>query len=469
MENGIKFVNGGVAMAQAESPVITNGHHSPTSNGVVNGFIPPADVKNVNENYAPVADRIKRKAKRLTKFLAKDVVNGTPTLSSSRLLKNSRKPRNGHGRGLPKKGGAGGKGTWGAYGSELSEGVASLDYKDPNYDSESLDNGDIQLKAIIPDLSDEEIQKQVEGIVLEYFEHGDVHEVLAAFDEIRIGDKKHKVIVIAVEAAMDHKPSHREMTSVLISDLAEEMVSSEDIAKGFEVLLGNLPDLILDAPDAPIILGNFIARACADDCFSVNWVHSLKDMAQTEQATEALTHAEVLLKDKVGMLRLHNVWGVGGGAQPVKALSRRIYMLLEEYLSSQDSTEAARCLRELEVPHFHHECVREAIIMALEAMSEPAEESICRLLKSLFNSCLVTPDQMNRGFLRVFDQDLPDLCIDVPAAYALIDRFVLRAQRHGFITDEVVRQVPSRGRKRFVSEGDGGLEKPVKLDGILAN
>ena len=40
-------------------------------------------------------------------------------------------------------GGAGGKGTWGAYGSELS-GEASLDYKDPNYDSESLENGDIQ-------------------------------------------------------------------------------------------------------------------------------------------------------------------------------------------------------------------------------------------------------------------------------------------------------------------------------------
>ena len=54
-------------------------------------------------------------------------------------------------------GGAGGKGTWGAYGSELT-GEASLDYKDPNYDSESLENGDIHLKAIIPELSEDEIQ-----------------------------------------------------------------------------------------------------------------------------------------------------------------------------------------------------------------------------------------------------------------------------------------------------------------------
>jgi len=45
--------------------------------------------------------------------------------------------------------------------------------------------------------------------------------------------------------------------------------------------------------------------------------------------------------------------------------------------------------------------------------------------------------------VRVFD-DLPDICIDVPAAYSLVDRFVTKAQAHGFITDEVVRLVPTR-------------------------
>jgi len=40
------------------------------------------------------------------------------------------------------------------------------------------------------------------------------------------------VVVIAVEAAMDHKPSHREMTSQLISELAEEILSPEDMVKG---------------------------------------------------------------------------------------------------------------------------------------------------------------------------------------------------------------------------------------------
>jgi programmed cell death protein 4 len=53
-------------------------------------------------------------------------------------------------------GGAGGKGVWGKLGSELVE--VDVDMNDPNYDSDSLDNGDIELKTIIPEMSDEEIQ-----------------------------------------------------------------------------------------------------------------------------------------------------------------------------------------------------------------------------------------------------------------------------------------------------------------------
>jgi len=34
--------------------------------------------------------------------------------------------------------------------------------------------------------------------------------------------------------------------------------------------------------------------------------------------------------------------------------------------------------------------------MAMEYMSEAKEDAMCRLLKSLFNSCVITPEQMNR-------------------------------------------------------------------------
>lgn len=53
-------------------------------------------------------------------------------------------------------GGAGGKGTWGQLGSELQE--VDEDMNDPNYDSDSLDNGDIELKSVIPEMTEEDLQ-----------------------------------------------------------------------------------------------------------------------------------------------------------------------------------------------------------------------------------------------------------------------------------------------------------------------
>ena len=44
-------------------------------------------------------------------------------------------------------------------------------------------------------------------------------------------------------------------------------------------------------------------------------------------------------------------------------LCYQMNLLLKEYLLSGDGKEAERCLRELEVPHFHHEFVYEVTTM----------------------------------------------------------------------------------------------------------
>ena len=157
---------------------------------------------------------------------------------------------------MPKKGGAGGKGVWGAPGSELLE--AYEDVNDPNYDSESLVNGDIELKAVVPEISNEEIRKKVEPFILEYFENADSQEAAIAFQETVPYDRRDAFVEILIEMAMDHRPSHRELASVLISDLFGLVLSESDIEKAFENLLANVNDLILDIPDAPTILGKYI-------------------------------------------------------------------------------------------------------------------------------------------------------------------------------------------------------------------
>ena len=46
-----------------------------------------------------------------------------------------------------------------------------------------------------------------------------------------------------------------------------------------------------------------------------------------------------------------------------------------------------------------------------------------------------------------------------PFFCSVLERFVGRCRGAGLLTDELVRKMPSRGRKRFVSEGDGGRIK----------
>ena len=43
-----------------------------------------------------------------------------------------------------------------------------------------------------------------------------------------------------------------------------------------------------------------------------------------------------------------------------------VQALLKEYLVSGDYTEAAGCLRTLDVPHYHHEFVKRALLAAFE-------------------------------------------------------------------------------------------------------
>ena len=118
-----------------------------------------------------------------------------------------------------------------------------MDPNDPNYesDSEKADspkaiNGksNIDLKALVPEMSEEDVRKAVEPLILEYFENSDSMEVLFTLQEMlpNLGVRRWMVVTIAIELAMDHKPSHRELASVLISDLYQKVISQRDIGKG---------------------------------------------------------------------------------------------------------------------------------------------------------------------------------------------------------------------------------------------
>jgi len=427
---------------------------------------------------AQVTDRVIHKAKRPSKALLKSPSSGSEDKSDSEVVLNNnaagnkvqkadRKSRAGKGRGLPKKGGAGGKHTWGALGSELYAEVMASSQDDPNYDSDSQSPVVLQpVEVAVPTVrarKNSDLTRILEPIIREYFEHGDSSEVLEEISALGGDWEKERMIKLAVTFAMDRKASQRELTSRLISDMyGEQVLDQNAIAKGFDQLLEQLHDLTLDTPESPDLLGQFIARAVADDClppkYLADHIGDLPEDGSAQHAEAALEKADVLLNMKHGIVRLDNIWGAASTLRPVKFLIKKIQLLLKEYLSSGDIQEATRCLKELEVPHFHHEFVYEAIVMVLENSTRRAAETMAKLLESLSSSVVVSADQLKLGAKRVFD-NMGDIVLDVPNAFALLEEFAAICVGKGIFTEELLKEMPERGRKRFVSEGDGGKIK----------
>lgn len=181
--------------------------------------------------------------------------------------------------------------------------------------------------------------------------------------------------------------------------------------------------------------GGFLVSSSPNE----NGVSKYAANEEEDPAVETLQLAKALLNMKHGFVRLDNVWGVVGGRRTVKQLSRRIVLLLKEYTVSRDITEAERCVQELEVPHFHHEIVYEAVLLSIESNSKKNQEVFIDLLKSFAKSCILTPEQITMGFQRIFE-DLPDITLDVPNAGTLFREFIASCVAESLISESVATQ-----------------------------
>jgi hypothetical protein len=187
-------------------------------------------------------------------------------------------------RGQPKKGGGGGKHTWGAPGCELAEDY--LDSKDPNYDSDdgnvvmvcvensdggsgsgtglknkkksssaaynvdNVDDDDITNENL-KELELEDLESEIKLVILEYFQNGDTIEVIDHLKCYNFNKIKAQLICYLLQIALENNNTCKELISRLLRDLTIELFNEKDFILGFDHLLRNLPDLTLDNPDAP--------------------------------------------------------------------------------------------------------------------------------------------------------------------------------------------------------------------------
>mmetsp|Transcript_12078 Transcript_12078/g.30636 ORF Transcript_12078/g.30636 Transcript_12078/m.30636 type:complete len:843 (-) Transcript_12078:149-2677(-) len=262
----------------------------------------------------------------------------------------------------------------------------------------------------------------------EFLLSGDMVDFKYSMEDLGQPDLHHLVVKRAVLLGLGRSQREREMVSQLFSSLYPKTLSTDQFVRGFEDVLDNAEDILLDHPQAVDMIGLFIARAVIDDILPRNFAQKEKartqgassggDRGGAETTERVLTCVDGHVNSRHAAERLLRCWGAGAGRE-VEATKASMHGLLNEYIASQDEEEAAHCLGALKVPFFHHECVKQAIVMMLEEPS--VQPSLLKLLQGFSSSGLISDHQMATGFHRV-RQRLPDLELDIPQAADKFDQ-----------------------------------------------
>jgi len=361
-----------------------------------------------------------------------------------------------------KKQGGAGKGKWDPLDGADEVELSKLDKNDPLYDEEDAEGKYILSSADAdtpytnggdsnnPTGYDEVAQKVVYGPMLtlpefkirvidtvrEYYDSADADEVVRGIEEMRCRPFHPEVLKRAVGLSLDKGPRERELTSRLLTCLHPTPLSDGDMEAGFTLLLDSLDDLVIDIPDAKAMVGSFLARAVVDEVLPPAY---LSNRNNSHPGDEVVEKAVGMLSREHCNARLEHVWGPGDG-RPVTELKTVMDQLLEEYLLSRELDEAARCVREMDAPHFHHELVKRGAKIAMEkdgldhrndaASSSSSLDAMAALFSFLVKNAIVSEYQVAKGISRL-QKLIPDLKLDVPAAPAMLDEFEDMAREGG--------------------------------------
>jgi hypothetical protein len=320
--------------------------------------------------------------------------------------------------GTPKKDGAGGKGTWGKQGTEYGSSGA-IDPNDPNYDSEGDEPPTTPAIVVF--------KAGVANILDEYFASGDAGDINRALKELGHPELHHEFVKAVISRSLDLHDRERELASRLLPRLYP-VVSRDKVIEGFTVLLERLEDLKLDIPSAPEYLSFFLARAVVDDILPPSFLSP--DSADVEIAKETLVQARNLLSGKSAAKRMAHIWGPSGD-QSVKKIKERIAGILDEYLVSNDMSEADRAIKDLAAPSFNYYVVKRAALRALDS-KDAEKDKIVKLLSMLSTSGLISEAHFISGFKGCVDM-MDDIELDTPNGKELLGSFVQRSILAGYL------------------------------------
>lgn len=325
--------------------------------------------------------------------------------------------------GVPKgKGnkGPGGKGAWG------KKGIDDLRYIDEDvqydeYDEENSGNFFMEVK---------EFSDPIQTVLREFFLGADFEDANKAIKGAIAPEQRARFVKKLLHHSMDLRPFERELASKLISEAGGVSLTRDELADGFQCALDDLPETIIDVPQAVDMLGKFIARAILDEVLPPIFLEDAEDTSKL--AKECLNLANGALKAPNFGPALAHVWGPGDMCS-VKRMVKECHQLLDEFLATNDQNEALTCLQKLNAPSFHPRFVRELLRLGFEK-GEEAYDKLLALLKSFFDMGVVSQYNIGRGF-QIVHQRKNDYKLDFPKIEDLLPVYTEKARKLGLLPE----------------------------------
>jgi len=200
---------------------------------------------------------------------------------------------------------------------------------------------------------------------------------------------------IVIKLSLDKTDEDRRKVATLLHRLnSDDIITRLQMAQGFRKLYNQLPDLILDTPNAKVLLQEYLRHAVIAGYVEKEVASSLEDSVVDDYHQSDVVKAKDSLR-----------------------------ACLEEYFESADVKECQNTIK-LVPPQFHFEAVKLAISMSLDRGNRERELSSA-LLAEISGSTIST-DAVIKGFTVLLER-VEDLTLDVPDVQRLLACFLARA------------------------------------------
>eukprot|EP01071_Lankesteria_metandrocarpae_P005820 Lankesteria_metandrocarpae@DN4138_c0_g1_i1.p1 len=240
---------------------------------------------------------------------------------------------------------------------------------------------------------------------------------------------RHEFVKELIKTSLGKTDWEREMVSKVLSECYGEggVFCSDDIQLAFTRLLGYIDDLLLDCPDATILLAKFVVRAVVDEMLPPVFMSQQKRLRiGGTNGVEVMDKIQGWLKDKKDRMLSQQFRKIWTGTDPLRLEAREfkqdVRKAIFKYFDFHNVKETATTFNRMDLsPDQASEVVRKIMTCAMERKDCEVLAAL-ELLTYLVEAGELRYDNVIQGFNQTY-MSLGDLTIDIPNAASVLEQF----------------------------------------------